>query len=60
MKRKPEVTVNLVRPYDSETYEIVSDYDMNVLRTKYRVVPEKARFDEKTNMHGRFYIKTRR
>lgn len=58
MKRKREVTVNLVRPADSEVYEVVSDFELTVMRSHYRVVPEKARFDEKSNMHGRFYIRT--
>lgn len=58
MKRKREVTVNLVRSADSEVYEVVSDFDLTLMRGQYKVVPEKARFDESRNMHGRFYIKT--
>ena len=54
---KPEITVNLVRNSDSSSYEIVSDYDLTCLRGTYKIVPEKARFDESRNMHGRFYIK---
>lgn len=57
MKRKREITVNLVRPADSEVYEVVSDFDLTIMRGHYKIVPEKARFDEKSNMHGRFYIK---
>ncbi len=58
MKRRREVTVNLVR-YDSDTtYEVVSDFDLTVMRGHYRVIPEKVRFDEKSNMHGRFYIRS--
>lgn len=58
MKRKREVTVNLVRPADSETYEVVSDFDLTIMRGQYKVVVEKARFDESRNLHGRFYIRT--
>lgn len=52
---KREITVNLVRNADSESYEVVSDYDLMVMRD--RVTPEKALFDEKRKMHGRFYIR---
>ncbi len=58
MRRKPEVTVNLVRSSDSDTYEVVSDFDLTLMRGRYRVLHEKARFDEASNMHGRFYIRT--
>lgn len=58
MKRKREITVNLVRPADSEVYEVVSDFDLTLMRGQYNVIVEKARFDEKSNMHGRFYIRT--
>ncbi len=55
--RKREITVNLVRSDESQTYEVVSDFDLTLMRNKYKVVPERARFDEKRNMHGRFYIR---
>lgn len=56
--RKREITVNLVRSAESETYEVVSDFDLTLMRGRYKVIPEKGRFDEKRNMHGRFYIRT--
>jgi len=56
--RKREITVNLVRNNDSDTYEVVSDFDLTIMRGQYKVIPEKGRFDEKRNMHGRFYIRT--
>lgn len=55
--RRNETTVNLVRDADSETYEIVSDFDLTMMRGRYNLLPEKARFDEKRNQHGRFYIR---
>ncbi len=55
---KREITVNLVRTVDSDSYEIVSDYDLTIMRGRCNVTVEKARFDEKRNMHGRFYIRT--
>lgn len=55
--RKREVSVNLVRDADSETYQIVSDYDLTVMRGRHTLLPEKGRVDEKRNMYGHFYIK---
>lgn len=52
-----EITVNLVRAEDSDTYEVVDDFTLTLMRGKFKVVPERARFDEKRNMHGRFYIR---
>ena len=57
MRKRNETTVNLVRENDSDTYEVVSDFDLTLMRGRYKIVPEKARFDEKRNQHGRFYIR---
>lgn len=53
MKRKPEVTVNLVRASDSDTYEIVNN--MTPLYAKYDIVHEKSRVDG--NIYGYFFVK---
>ena len=55
--RKREITANLVRSIDSDTYAVVSDFDLTLMRGRYKVVPERALFDEKRNMHGRFYVR---
>lgn len=58
-ERKAEKTVNLVRPVDSEYYEYnVSDFDLTLMRGRFNVIPEKPRFDEKTNTHVRYYIRS--
>ncbi len=56
-RRKPEVSVNLVRSIDSETYEIVSDFDLTVMRGRHMLLTEKSRYDEKRNTYGHFYIR---
>jgi hypothetical protein len=53
MKRKPIVTVNLVRAQGSDTYEVVND--MTTLYAQYDIVHEKARVQD--NMYGYFYVK---
>lgn len=53
MKRKPVVTVNLVRSKDSDTYEVVND--MTPLYAHYDVIREKSRVQG--NMYGYFYVK---
>lgn len=51
-RRKPEKTVNLVRPQSSDTYRIVPDFEM--LQIRDRVVFERAR--QQDNMFGYFYF----
>lgn len=58
MRKRAEQTVNMVRSVDSDTWEYnVSDFDLTLMRSKFTVVPEKPRFDEKTNTHVRFYVR---
>lgn len=52
---RPQNTVNLVRDRDGETYEVVSDYDLNLMRGSFQVVPEKVRREK--NFYGYFYIR---
>ncbi len=56
MKRKPEVTVNLVREIYSDIYEVVKD--MTPLYAKYDIVHEKARVSG--HMYGYFFVKVPR
>ncbi len=53
-KVKPEITVNLVRNFDSDTYEIVQD--MTPIYAHYEVTHEKSRVDGK--MYGYFFVKS--
>jgi hypothetical protein len=52
---RPQKTVNLVRNQGDETYEVVSDYDLNIMRGNFKVVPEKVRREK--NFYGYFYIR---
>jgi hypothetical protein len=53
--KKAEISVNLVRAVDSDTYEIVSTVDMINLYHDFDVVHEKAR--KQGNMYGYFFVK---
>lgn len=53
---KPEITVNLVRTRDNDTYEVKTDYDMVILHATHKVTHEKGLIDPTTKMFGNFYI----